>query len=107
MSALALGAAASCASPTLPLPPPTVPAIVPASTAGKVHLASTRGAEPNAIIVIYNQNPGVARDQRVSGTQADAVGTWEADVVATKGDVLQISQEFGTSRSAPIAVQVP
>ena len=98
---------ASCASPTLPLPPPAVPNVSSSPEAGKVHLVSTRGAEANAIIVVYNRNPNVPLDQRVGGTQADGVGTWQADVVASHGDVLEVTQEFGTTRSPPIDVQVP
>jgi hypothetical protein len=97
----------SCASPTLPLPPPSLPSIAPSSTPGKFHLSSDHGAEPNAIILIYNRNPSVPLDQRVSGAQADAVGTWDADVQASAGDYLDISQEFGTTRSPPITVSIP
>ncbi len=74
---------------------------------GKVHLTSDRGAEPNALVIIFNRNPAVPRDQRVSGAQADEVGNWDADVVASPGDYLDITQEFGTSRSAPVTAQVP
>ena len=102
-----LAVAVSCASPTLPLPPPSLPAIGASTLAGKVRLSSTRGAEPNAIIVVFNRNPGLPGDQRVSGAQADGVGTWDADVLAAPGDVLDISQEYGTMRSAPTTVQVP
>jgi hypothetical protein len=102
---LALGVAflggVGCASPTLPLPPPSV------EQGGKVHLTSVRGAEPNAIIVIYNLNPALPLDQRVSGAQADGVGSWDADTIASTGDVLDITQEFGSTRSPPITVQIP
>ena len=104
---IALAAALSCASPTLPLPPPSLPEVGVSSIAGKVRLSSTRGAEPNAIIVIFNRNPALAGDHRVSGAQADGVGTWDADVLAAGGDVLDISQEYGTTRSAPTTVQIP
>ena len=77
------------------------------STPGKAKLSSTRGAEPNAIVVIFNQNPALARDQRVTGTQADDTGTWSAEVIASPGDALDVSQEYGTTRSAPTRVQVP
>ena len=97
----------SCASPTLPVPPPLLPQISTSSTPGKVHLQSVQGAEPNALVIIYNRNPAVPLDQRVSGSQADNLGTWDADVVASPGDFLDITQEFGTSRSAPVTAQVP
>ena len=104
---MALVLCVACASPTLPLPPPAVPAVSTSAEAGKVHLTSTRGAEANAIIVIYNANPNIPLDQRVGGAQADGVGTWQADVLASHGDVLEVTQEFGTTRSPPIDVQVP
>ncbi len=97
----------SCASPTLPLPPPSLPSISPAGAPGEVHLTSERGAEPNAIVIVYNRNPAVPRNQRVSGSQADERGTWDCDVVATPGDYLDITQEFGSTRSPPVTVQVP
>jgi hypothetical protein len=97
----------SCASPTLPVPPPLLPTITTSSAPGKVHLTSQGGAEPDAVIVIYNRNPSVPLDQRVSGSQADGYGTWDAEVVATPGDFLDIAQEVGTSRSAPVTAQVP
>jgi hypothetical protein len=99
--------ALSCASPTLPVPPPLLPTMSASSTPGKVHLASDRGAEANALVIIYNRNPAVPRDQRVSGAQADDFGSWDAEVFASPGDFLDITQEFGTSRSAPVTAQVP
>ncbi len=95
-----------CVAPTLPLPPPLLPTVS-SSADGAVHLTSDRGADPNAIVVIYNRNPAVALDKRVGGAQADATGSWEADVFATKGDVLDITQETGTTRSAPVSLTVP
>jgi hypothetical protein len=104
--ALAFGAA-SCASPTLPLPPPSPPSISVSSVPGKIHLSSKNGAQPNAIIVIVNRNPTLAADQRVTGTEADETGTWDADVLATHGDVLDITEESGNTRSPSTTVQVP
>jgi hypothetical protein len=99
--------ALSCASPTLPLPPPAAPSIIPSTTAGKYHLQSAHGAEPNAIVIIYNRNPNVPLDQRVSGAQADGGGSWDAEVIATPGDYLDVTQEFGTNSSPTITVQIP
>jgi hypothetical protein len=99
--------ALSCASPTLPLPPPSLPTISASSAPGKFHLTSDRGAEPNAIVIIYNRNPAVPRDQRVSGSQADDRGTWDADIIASPGDFIDITQEFGATRSAAVTAQVP
>jgi hypothetical protein len=97
----------ACTSPTLPLPPPARPTITAGPTAGVVHLSSPHGAEPNAIIVVINQNLQLSKDERADATIADANGTWEIDVKASKGDVLDITQEFGTDRSAPTRIQVP
>jgi hypothetical protein len=104
---LVVGVAFACTSPTLPLPPPSAPDFGPSTEAGKVHLSSVHGAESNAIIVIYNRNPAVALDKRVSGAQADPSGSWDADVLATSGDYLDITQEFGSTRSPPNTIKVP
>jgi hypothetical protein len=105
--ALAFALLVACASPTLPLPPPSLPSIGASSVPGHYRLTSDRGAEPNALIIIFNRNPSLPRDQRVSGTQADEHGTWDADVPASPGDYIDVSQEFDTTRSAPVTVQIP
>jgi hypothetical protein len=105
--ALAALAAMSCASPTLPLPPPAQPIISKGPMPGVVHLTSNGGAEANAIIVIINHDPNIPLDKRVSGSQADANGTWDADVTANSGDILEVTQEFGSTRSPPIDVNIP
>jgi hypothetical protein len=102
-----LGIVGACASPTLPLPPPAVPDVGPSTEAGRVHLFSRHGAEANAIIVVVNLNPSVPLNQRVDGAQADQEGTWDADVLASSGDVLEITQEFGGTRSAGVRLKVP
>lgn len=96
----------ACNSPTLPLPPPALPTISASPEPGKVHLNSDRGAEPNAIIVIINTNPNITRDKNVGGATADDNGSWFTDVYGADGDVLEISQEFGTTKSAPVRVTV-
>lgn len=101
---LAVGTA--CTTPTLPLPPPASPSIVEGTEPGTYHLSSLNGAEPNSLIIVVNRNEAVARDKRVSGTIADAQGSWELDVPATVGDLLDISQESGTVRSPTITVTV-
>jgi hypothetical protein len=103
---LALAALVACASPTLPLPPPAIPTIDTSTAAGKVHLTSRGGAEPNAIVIIINRNPTLALNSRVFGAQADGYGSWDAEVTASNGDVLEITQEIGTERSPSILVQV-
>jgi uncharacterized membrane protein YdfJ with MMPL/SSD domain len=104
--ALAVALTASCASPTLPLPPPSIPSITASAQAGKVHLSSKNGAQANAIIVIVNRDQNLPPDQRVTGTEADDFGSWDAEVIATKGDVLDITEESGTTRSPSTTVQV-
>lgn len=95
-----------CVSPTLPLPPPAQPAVT-ALGADRVHLSAPHGAEPGAIVVIVNQNTTLPRSQRASAALADGEGSWEADVTASHGDVLDITQEFGTARSPVTRLQVP
>jgi hypothetical protein len=99
--------AIACTSPTLPLPPPAVPTVSQSTDPGKVHLQAVRGADANAIIVVVNLNTNIPSDKRVSGAQADANGSWDCDITASRGDVLEVTQEFGTQRSAPVDVQVP
>jgi hypothetical protein len=99
--------APACASPTLPLPPPELPTVVPATDGDHVRLvAQCGGAQPDAVIVIVNTNPQVQNDQAVSGSRADGCGAWDATVYAHSNDVLEITQEFGTTRSPPVVVQI-
>ncbi len=96
-----------CLSPTLPLPPPGRPTLEPASDADHITLVADRGsAEAYAIIVIVNSNTLVPNNLAVSGSRADVDGAWKAVVFAHSGDVLNITQEFGTTRSPPTVVQV-
>jgi hypothetical protein len=100
-------AALSCASPTLPLPPPLVPTESAGPDANHVRLsAPCGGAEPNAVIIVLNENPSLAGDQAVSGSLANNCGQWDAIVYAHKGDVLDITQEQGTAASSATVVQV-
>jgi len=96
----------SCVSPTLPLPPPAAPIISTGSEPDTFRLTSINGALPNALIVVVNRNEALARDKRVSGTIADANGSWDATVIAKVGDALDISQESGTTSSPPTTVTV-
>lgn len=95
--AFALGVA--CTSPTLPLPPPSMPTIAVGSEPNTFRLTSDRGALPNALIVVVNRNESMPRNDRVTGTIADAQGSWQLEVVGIAGDVVDISQEDGTTRS--------
>lgn len=102
VSGLTLG----CTSPTLPLPPPSTPLISAGATTGTFKVSSIEGAEPNALIVIVNRNEDLPRNKRVSGTIADERGSWDTEVVAKVGDVLDISQEAGSTRSPSTTVTV-
>jgi hypothetical protein len=100
--AFALGVA--CTSPTLPLPPPSQPTIMVGSEPNTFRLSSDRGALPNALVIVVNRNESLPRDQRVAGTIADAHGSWALEVVGSVGDVVDISQEDGTTRSPATTV---
>jgi hypothetical protein len=102
-----LALAAACTSPTLPLPPPEVPSVTLSPTTGKVHLHSAQGATPNALVIAFNLNPNLPRAERVTGTQADDGGSWDMDVTAGPGDVIEITQETDNTRSPSIEVTVP
>jgi len=105
---LAGALALACASPTLPLPPPAIPSVASGSDADHVKLsAQCGGAEANAIIVIVNSNTSVPGDLSVTGSRADGCGAWDANVYAHAGDYLDVTQEFGTTRSSPVVVEVP
>ncbi len=100
------GVTLGCTSPTLPLPPPSSPLFAAGATPGTFKLSSIEGAEPNALIVIVNRNEDLPRNKRVSGTIADERGSWDTEVVAKVGDVLDISQESGSTRSPSTTVTV-
>lgn len=105
----AIGAATAlfaCTSPTLPLPPPALPTISAGTEPSTYRLSSVEGALPNALIVVVNRNEAVPREKRVEGTIADERGSWEVTVFASPGDVLEISQESGTSRSSGTSLTV-
>jgi hypothetical protein len=105
---LLLLAPVACDSPTLPLPPPEAPTLEAGSDINHIKLvAGCGGAEPNAVIVIVNLNPVVPGDMAVSGALANNCGAWDAMVYAHSGDTIDITQEFGETRSLPEAVQVP
>ena len=97
---------AACTSPTLPLPPPLAPQFSLGTDPDTYKLTSLNGAEPDALIVILNRNEALQPYERVSGTIADGTGSWTAIVKATKGDVLDISQESGSTRSSTTTLQI-
>jgi hypothetical protein len=75
-------------------------------SAGTYHLVSQMGADPNAVIVIVNRDPTLPLDKRVSGSIADATGSWDATVSAMSGDVLDITQEFDNETSPSTTIQI-
>ncbi len=93
-----------CTSPTLPLPPPSLPTVSAGSEPNTFRLKSDRGALPNALIVLVNRNESLPRSQRVAGTLADGEGSWELEMAGVAGDVVDLSQEDGTARSPSISV---
>lgn len=96
----------ACLSPTLPLPPPTPPTVFVGTEPGTFRLQSEAGALPNALIVVINRNEALPRNERVEATLADERGSWDLVVKASVGDVLDISQEDGSTRSPTTTVQV-
>lgn len=103
--ALAVSLGIACTSPTLPLPPPALPTVsIDGSEPNMFRLKSDKGALPNALIVVVNRNEALPRTQRVAGTIADELGSWELEVFANVGDVVDISQEDGTTRSPSVSV---
>jgi hypothetical protein len=105
----ALALIAACASPTLPLPPPTPPTMVQGEDADHINLfAPCGGAEPSALIVVINTNTSVPSDEQVRGVFADAsCGSWQIlNVYAHNGDVLNIQQQFGSDVSSVLSTQV-
>jgi hypothetical protein len=70
-------------------------------------VAGCGGAESNAVIVIVNLNPQVPGDMAVSGALASGCGAWDAEIYAHSGDTIDVTQEFGETRSPPAVIQVP
>jgi hypothetical protein len=94
----------ACTSPTLPLPPPALPTVSLGNEPNTFRLSSERGSLPNALIVVVNRNELLPRTERVQGTIADEQGSWELDVIGRVGDIVDISQEDGTTRSPATSV---
>lgn len=97
----------ACTSPTLPLPPPALPTISTGESPQTYHLRSERGSIGHALIIAVNRDATLKPEERVSGTIADADGSWEMDVFGNPGNVLDLSQESGTERSPTIDVTLP
>lgn len=92
--------AISCASPTLPLPPPEAPTQTEGVDAEHVQLsAGCGGALDGALIVIVNLN--IAPDMAVGGAIATDCGSWDSSVLAHSGDALTITQTADQTTSPP------
>jgi hypothetical protein len=103
----ALVAVVACASPTLPLPPPDVPTMLHGPDADHIELIGACGtAEPSATIVVINLN--APNDLAVSGAIADAnCGSWDVpSVYAHNGDVINVTQQFGSAVSSQLTLRV-
>ena len=101
---LVLALACACTSPTLPLPPPIAPSVATGTEPNTWRLHSQGGAEPNALIVVVNRDESLPRSDRVAGTIADPNGSWDLVVKGAVNDVIDISQETGTTRSATTTI---
>jgi hypothetical protein len=66
------------------------------------------GVEPFALVLIFNTNPTLPPDERVGGTQADALGNWNAVIFGKVGDTVEISQQDPTTLewSPPLTAQI-
>lgn len=97
----------ACAAPTLPLPPPGAPVVEATDTPDVVRLVSVRGAQPDAVVLVVNENTSLPRATRVAATLADEAGSWSLEVAARPGDRLDVSQEYEGVRSSGTSVRVP
>ncbi|HVH44642.1 MAG TPA: hypothetical protein VM925_19945 [Labilithrix sp.] len=104
VTALAVAGVIACTSPTLPLPPPSLPTVSAGSEPNTFRLKSDKGALPNALIIVVNRNPSLSRDERVEGTLADEQGSWDLEIVGRTGDVVDVSQEHGDTQSGTTSV---
>ena len=103
--ALTVAASVACASPTLPLPPPDVPYMTAGAAPGTVHLAGSN-AESGAEVIVRNMNPAVPTNRQIGGAVVSPDGTWDAEVYASNGDVLTLTQQVGSMVSSPLVITV-
>lgn len=94
----------ACASPTLPLPPPSLPTVSAGVEPNTFRLSSDRGALPNALVVVVNRNPSLSLDDRVDGTFADEQGSWELVIAGHAGDIVDVSQQQDDQASPTTSV---
>jgi hypothetical protein len=95
----------ACASPTLPLPPPEIPTVGMGADANHVLLTATcGGVEGGAeVVVVNNTAPPL---EKLRGAYATTCGSWQAEIWAHSGDVLEITQVVGGESSQVTTMQV-
>lgn len=94
----------ACASPTLPLPPPSLPTVSAGVEPNTFRLSSDRGALPNALVIVVNRNAALSLDARVDGTFADEQGSWTITIAGHVGDIVDISQQQDEQASPTTSV---
>jgi hypothetical protein len=97
----------SCASPTLPLPPPEIPTVGMGSDANHVTLTASCGSVEGYAEVLIENDAVPSGVLPIAGTYATPCGSWSADVYAHKGDSLKITQVVGGESSQETTMQVP
>jgi hypothetical protein len=85
--------AASCLSPTLPLPPPEVNAISASATEGQWRISGS--CVEGAIVTVFDDTSG----EGVLMEDRSGFGHWVIDLSATQCDTVRIWQEVGGERS--------
>jgi hypothetical protein len=100
-----LGAAASCTSRTLPLPPPVVDDVAAPTPQGLVRVSGH--AHENASVGVLNDSTMTGVIVTSPETNCNRVCPWEALVPASAGDQLRIWQFFETSGFVETTVPEP
>lgn len=100
LSVVAFALAISCATPTLPLPPPLALSSPPDPMTGLVTV--TGSALPDTYIFVLNQ-------QTESGVigMADMDGNFSIQIEAEIGDYLTVWQRMGSEDGPTIEIEVP
>jgi hypothetical protein len=97
---LAFALSISCATPTLPLPPPLALSTAPDPMTGLVTVNGS--ALPDAYVFILNQQT----ESGVIGT-ADMDGNFSIEIEAEIGDYLTVWQRLGSEDGPTIEIEVP
>ncbi len=88
--------AVGCNSPTLPLPPPSLPSESVGADPGTIKLTGgMNSVVGGSIVLVVNYNPV----EKAWVTVANADGTYELTVNAVKNDTLHITELVGTDTS--------